>query len=504
VNYYLGIDVGTSSSKTLVMDEKGIILDMEQVVYDFEKPYINYAEQNAEELWDAVSETIRKLLAKHPGLENHIKCIGYSGQMHGVLAVDREGNALTKAIIWCDQRSVDEVSEVYNKCGKDIFRRTVLNDLSTGFWATSLLWLKKNRPEVIEKTKWFLLPKDYVRYKMCGEFGTDYSDASSTLLFDTGKNDWAYDIIDKLGLDKKMFPVCHESFELAGYVTDECAEKTGLKKGTAICFGGGDTLMHEVGTNLIAKEQPWVSNIGTSCQVSCVADKPLYDKQFRINTFSHACKGIWMLMSANLSGGVALKWAQTNILHKSSAAEAAVLAEKVPHGCDGLIFLPYLSGGRSPHNDPKAKALFFGLTQSHDDAYLTRSVMEGVVLSLKDSYELLKEITNADTDVMIASGGGARGKLWLQLQADAFNKPIYTTVEKEQSCIGAAITAAICAGAYKSYAEACPAIVKFNDEVICPNPERVEITNWNYSIYKELYDANKNLFHMAATQKGDI
>ena len=297
-----------------------------------------------------------------------------------------------------------------------------------------------------EKIRYVVFPKDYIRYKMCGEIGTDMSDASSGAIFDTKKRDWAWGLIEKLQMPKEIFPECHEAYEAAGTVNKECAEQTGLKEGIKIAYGGGDTLMQGVGNGII---RPGIlaANIGTSCQISGGFNEPLYDEKFRTNTFCHVKEDLWMLMGAHLSGGVALKWLMNNILEMGSYDEMTSLAATVPAGSEGLVFLPYLSGERTPYNDPNAKGIYFGMTLKHERAHMIRSTMEGIVFGLRTSIEIFKDL-GIEYHKIIASGGGARGKLFLEMQADIFDCEIYTNQGNEQACIGAAITAAIAAGEF--------------------------------------------------------
>ncbi len=491
---FIGVDVGTSSVKSLLMQGDGTILGTAQRKYDVLRPASGFAEQPADLLWKAASETLRQLSAEYPQAIRQVKCVGYSGQMHALILLDQQNRPLRNAIIWEDQRSVQEIDEVFGVISPKDFCNITLNRLSTGYLITSLLWVRRHEPALFEKAKVLMLMKDYVRYRMCGEIGTEMSDASSTVIFDTSKRDWAWILIDRLRLPRSLFPPCHESYEIAGQITAEAAEATGLLPGTPVVYGGGDTLMHEVGTCMIDESRPWVANIGTSCQVTCALSKPLFDTDFRTNTFCHVQENLWMLMSCNLCGGSAMKWIGNSIYNGLSFEEMNQLAEKVPAGSEGLIFLPYLNGARSPDTDPRAKGMFFGLMLNHTQAHLIRSTMEGVVYSLKNSFNVLESIVHRTPKRVIASGGGARGKLFLQMEADAFNRPIYTTVEAEQSCIGAALTAAVGVGYYTSFAEACDHVVRFNDTVIEPIRENVEKYEEYFSIYKDLYVHNKNLF----------
>lgn len=493
---FIGIDVGTSSVKSIIMRADGKILGVAQEKYDVLRPLPGYAEQVIEELWQATCATLKALSGQYPEVMHAVKCVGYSGQMHGLVMLDRNNRPLRNAIIWEDQRSVQQIGEILNKVPGDEFNAITLNTLSTGYLISSLIWVRDQEPRIFERVHKLMLPKDYIRFKMCGEIGSDMSDASSAVIFDTANRNWAWSIIDRLSLPRDIFPECHEAYECAGRITAEAAALTGLVAGTPVVYGGGDTLMHEVGTCMIDETRPWVANIGTSCQVTCAMNQPKHDKAYRTNTFCHVKEDLWMLMSVNLSGGAAMKWLGDMVFQGLSFAEMNEMAATVSVGSDGLIFLPYLTGGRSPDNDPRARGMFMGLNLSHTKAHFVRSTMEGVVYSLKNSFETLESIVHKTPDRVIASGGGARGQLFLQMEADAFNRPIYTTVEAEQSCVGAAITAGVGVGYYASYGEACDAVVRFHDTVIEPIAENVRRYEEYFAIYKELYGRNREVFHM--------
>lgn len=492
MSYYLGIDLGTSSVKSLLMDNNGQIVGTSQVGYDIVKLKLSYAEQDMEVLWEAAKRTIADLVKRYPAETAGIQGISYSGQMHGLVIVDQNGKPIRNAVIWADQRSEQEIQEVYEMIGKEKYRNTVLNSLSTGFMIASLMWVKNNEPSNYEKIRYVMFPKDYIRYRMCGEFGTDMSDASSGAIFDTKHRQWAFDLIDRLGIRREIFPDCFESCETAGTVTEECAAETGLRAGIKIAFGGGDTLMQAVGNGIV---EPGVlaANIGTACQICGGFYEPVYDPEFRTNTFCHVKKDLWMLMGAHLSGGVAMKWLMNQILKMDSFDEMTALAGTVPPGSEGLVFLPYLSGERTPHNDPNARGIYFGMTLKHERAHMIRSTMEGIIFGLRTSIEIFKGL-GVQYDRVIASGGGARGHLFREMQADIFDCDIYTNQGSEQAGIGAAITAAVACGEYTDYKEACERLVHMKDEIITPNPRNQRLYEEQFEIYKELYGCNKELF----------
>lgn len=490
MTYFLGIDIGTSSIKTMLVDEKGNTVDIAYRDCDVEKPKALFAEQDLKIMWNKTKETIKEIVKRYSA--DLIKGIGFSGQMHGLIMIDKEEKPLGKAILWCDQRSFEQTKEIYCLIGERKFKKKTLNDLSSGFLLTSLLWIKENEKNLYEKIYKVMLPKDYIRFLMCGNIGTDLSDASATLAFDTKKGQWAWSIIEKAGLEKSLFPECHESHEIAGYIHKKCAEETGLKKGTPVVFGGGDSIMQQIGNGVFSEKNFWIANIGTSCSVNCATETPIFDREFRINTFCHAMKNTWFFMGANLSGGASLKWLKNNILHMNSYDEMSALAETIEPGSNGLLFLPYLSGSRSPVNDPDAQGIFLGLTLSHTREHMIRSVMEGIVFGMKTTFSILEE-TGMKTERIISSGGGARSKTFLQMEADMFNRPVCIAENREQSCLGAAITAAVGVGYYKNYEEACSRMVRMESLIFYPRKNVYEKYIEHYSIYKEIYNTNREL-----------
>ncbi len=499
MNYYLGIDLGTSSTKTLLMDEAGTAVGISQCAYDIIKRRPEEAEQDMELLWEAVKSTLADLKNRFSKEMEAVRCISYSGQMHGLVMVDKAGKPIRRGIIWADQRSKNAIREIYQRVGEDTCRSLVLNSLSTGFLISSLMWVREQEPDNYAKIYRLMLPKDYIRYRMCGEYGTDMSDASGSGAFDTANRRWAWELIDGLEIDRSIFPACGESCEIAGRVTEACARETGLRSGIPVAYGGGDTLMQGVGNGIIG---PGVlsANIGTACQLSGSVESPLFDPQFRTNTFCHVRPGAWLLMGAHLSGGVALKWLMNQVLEMDSYEAMTALAERVPAGSEGLICLPYLSGERTPWNDPDARGIYLGMTLKHTKAHLIRSTMEGIVFGLGTSAEILREL-GVSWDRVIASGGGARGELFLQMQADILDCEIYTNEGQEQACMGAAITAAVARGEYADYKEACGRIVRLRDRTVLPDRENQKRCGEAFAMYRELYARNQDLLHRAAAFK---
>lgn len=488
----MGIDLGTSSCKTLIMQPDGEVLSIAQKGYDIESSEPGFAEQNIDVLCDAAFETVRAAIEKSGLSAENIAGVGFSGQMHGLVLLDKQNKPIRNAIIWADQRSGPQIDEIYNTIPKDEFREITLNSPSTGFYICSLLWVREHEPELFKKINKAVLPKDYIRYRLCKKLSTDESDASSTLIFDVANRQWAWSLIDKLGLDRNIFPTCGKTCDVAGEVDEEAEELTGLKKGTPIVFGGGDQPMQAVGNGIIAPGI-FASNIGTASQISCAAHSPLHDKYYRTNTFCHAEEDLWTVMGASLCGGIALKWLRNKIFKGYSYDDFDKLAEEVPAGSNGLIFLPYLGGERTPYNDPDAKGMFYGLTFNHDCRHMIRSVMEGITYSLRTSLEIVESM-GLKAEKIIASGGGASCDVWLQIQADIFGRDIYTSNVTEQACIGAAICAGVGVKDYSSLRAGCNEAVHLNSRVVHPNEQNKKLYDKYFEIFSSLYPNNKELF----------
>ena len=384
MEYYCGIDLGTSSVKVMLLGADGIVVGTASAGYDIKKNTPWEAEQDMEYLWQQTRQSITALLGKNPGTGKLIRGISFSGQMHGMVAVDKNGKPVRDAVIWADQRSRDTIEHIWDAVSEEEWKRTTLNTPCTGFLISSLLWMREHEPNLYGETAKVMLPKDYIRFRMCGEIATDVTDASSTGIFDVEKRQWAWELIGKLGLKREMFPFCGESYEQAGCVSSSCSRETGIAEGTPLFLGGGDSMMQLAGNGII---RPGIlsCNIGTASQVACALDRPVCDTKFRTNTFCHTGSGLWEIQGSSLTGGVALKWLRDNMLHMSDFGEMTDLAGTAPAGSDGLLFLPYLSGERCPYNDPKARGIYFGMSLYHSREHLIRSTMEGVIFGLKES-----------------------------------------------------------------------------------------------------------------------
>lgn len=498
MNFLIGIDIGTSSTKTILMNTDGVILAKAQESYPIDVPEIGRAEQSPEIWWRAVVNTLQEIVNKTNIDTSHIRAVGLSGQMHGLVLIDEAGELVRPAIVWSDQRSKTQVEFIKETVQKENHEDKVLNAISTGFALPSLLWVKDHEPENYEKADKLLLPKDYIRYKLTGKIATESTDASGTLAFNIAEREWNYSLIRHLGLRKALFPKCYEPVEVAGEISQEAARITGLREGTPVVFGGGDQFMQGIG-NGIHSPGMVSSNIGTGGQVAAVVDRPVNDAQCRTNLFCHVQQHTWNIQGSSLNSGLSFEWLKSKILRENSFAQLTVRAEKVAPGSEGLLFLPYLTGERTPYLDPNAKGMFFGLTLKHTADHLIRSVMEGVIFSLRDSLEIIESL-GIKVNQVVASGGGAKSRLWLQMQADIFQKQIVTTEVDDEACVGAAIVAGVGVNVFPTIAEACQRLLSMSEEIIEPIEQNITIYDRCYVLYRQLYKSNKSLFQQVFLQ----
>lgn len=488
----LGIDVGTYGAKVLLGRQDGSIVGSAYREYKVEELKSRWAEQYPEVWWRAIKSLLLELKEKHSADYKNVVGIGFSGQLHGLVMLDKNGQTIRPAIIWLDQRTEQEVEDIYRIIPRDEFLQTTLNRASSGFALPSLLWVKKNEPENYSRIHKIIQPKDYIRWKLIGEIATDMSDASSTVAFNTSKRKWANEIIWVLGLNRDVFPDCYEGDTIAGTVLDSVSEELGLKKGVKVVYGGGDQPVQGVGNGAVSNGMMY-TNIGTSGQVSIFSDKPVHDTEYRTHTICHAIKNGWSIFGATLSSGLALKWLRNRILCTGDYEGMCSSALDVPAGSEGVLFLPYLAGERTPHFDNDAKAVFHGLTLSHDRRHMIRAVMEGVVYSLKESFVLFQNMGYQVNNV-IAAGGGSKSDLWVQMQADIFEKPVKVIKVNEQACLGAAMIAGVACGLFDSYQHATKTFIKFRSKVFEPNLEKKGVYEDSFMRFKQLYIDNYESF----------
>ena len=490
--YLAALDLGTQSVKTAIMDVQGRLLSVCHEGYGLQTPKISFVEQDPEEWWQASVKTIRGAVAKAGISPDEIVGMGFSGQMHGLVALDERDQLVGPAIIWMDQRSSAEAVEIRAAAGS-LLEEQLLNRPAPGMMICSLLWLKKNRPDVYGRIRKVMLPKDYIRFRLTGEIGTDYADGSATCAFSVTEHRWCTELLEKVGLRTDIFPPVHESIDVAGTVSADGAAQTGLKKGTRVVYGSGDASAQLVG-NAVVREGVISCNIGTASQICAAITTPHFDRLMRVQTFCHAVPGRWIFQGGTLNGGSTLSWLRNRMLQdKRPFAELDKEAAQTPPGSEGLIFVPYLAGERTPYMDPKAKGVYFGLSMKHEQGHLIRATMEGVIYNLRECLRIMDE-NDVPMQKVISSGGAAKGVTWRQIQADILEMPVYTTATEEEACQGAAIQAAVGAGLYGSVDEACDAIVRLNPDPTEPIPENIPVYREMQELFREVYTAGTPIF----------
>ena len=490
MRYLIGIDIGTSSTKSVLMDEGGTVRAAAQEEYGIRAPKPGWAEQDPQTWWRATCATVRGVLRTSGVDPKAIAGVGLSGQMHGTVLLGKDRRVLRPAIIWADQRSAEQCRRIRELVGREQWARWTANPVAPGFMAASLVWLREREPKVFERTAAVLLPKDYVRWRLTEEMASDVSDAASTLLFDVAHRRWSGEVLKALDLPETLFPSVLESAQIAGKIGREASKETGLAVGTPVAAGGGDQPVAAVGNGIIAPGRV-LSTIGTGGQLFAPLPSPTYDPQLRTHTFCHAVPDRWFLMGAMLSAGLALRWFRDQIAG-TSYEKLSEKAAQIPPGSEGLIFLPYLIGERTPHMDPKARGVFFGLTLQHSSAHLARAIMEGVAFALRDALEIFREL-GVRTDRIVASGGGAQSPVWRQIQADVFHSELVRVHGEERAGVGAALLAGIGTEVYEGFEHACRVAVRYGDHTV---PIEAHAARYDrlYEVFRGLYPKLKDDF----------
>jgi xylulokinase len=503
MSYMMGIDVGTTGTRAVIVRPDGHVVGAATGDHQpMRMPRPGWAEQDPEDWWQATITAVRAAL-EQSGLKGaDIAGIGLSGQMHGVVLLDKVHTVLRPSLIWCDQRSQAQCDWITTTVGAERLIQLVSNPALTGFSAPKLLWVRDNEPRIFERAAQFLLPKDFVRFRLTGEFATDVSDASGTLLFDVTNRRWSQEMLSALKLDSSLLPRAYESPEVTGEVTRETAVLTGLTAGTPVVGGGGDQAASAVGNGIVL---PGLTSatLGTSGVIFAYTEAPKLDPRGRIHTFCHAVPGKWHVMGVTQGAGLSLRWFRDNFgasehwyaRHTERDAYDLIIneAEKVPPGSDGLLWLPYLMGERTPHLDALARGMLFGVTAAHTRAHVIRAILEGVAFSLRDSLEIFKE-QEIPVEEIRASGGGSRNFTWRQIQADIYGKELVTLRTSEGSAFGAALLGGTGAKIFSSVEEAARETIEVR-ESMTPRPDRVEIYNRYYEVYRKLYPAVQELVH---------
>lgn len=491
---YLGIDLGTTGLKSLLVKPDGSICGFGYREYPIAIPAQGYAEQDPEHWWRALADSLADALACAGVRAEEVAAIGLSGQMHGTVLLDGAGRPLHPAIIWCDQRSVAQVARIRERVGQENLGKWTQNPVGTGFQVCSLLWMREHRPDIFRSVRHVLLPKDYIRFRLTGLYGTEPTDACSTLMFDCARQDWSREILAALDIDRALLPDArHSPTEVHGGLLAAAARELGLRPGIAVAYGGGDQPMQAVGNGILAPGDASIT-LGTGGQVFVPAASPAYDPSLRVHTFCHAPANTWYTMGAILTCCLAQNWFFDKVLGDRDFDGMHRRAAEVAPGSDGLFFLPYLTGERTPHLNPRARGVFFGLTLGHDQAKMTRAMIEGVSYALLDAMQACVQTQDPGGQRLIVSGGGARSALWKQIIADMLDRPIYTTSMREEAGVGAAICAMVGAGEYAGLGEACRAIVRYEDDCVLPIAENTALYRDRHRIFRRLYEANRELF----------
>lgn len=510
MSYLLGIDVGTTSTRALLIDEQGGVIASHAVEYPLLTPRPNWAEQHPREWWEAAVTGIRAVLSAADVTGDAIAAIGLSGQMHGSVFLDATDEVIRPAILWCDQRTARQCAAITETVGEDAIVRETLNPVLTGFTAPKIVWLRDEEPENYARVRRVLLPKDYLRLRLTGVSATEVSDASGTSLLNVPERRWSDVMLDGLDIPREWLPEVYESPEITGTVTAEAAAQTGLRAGTPVIGGGGDQAAGAVGNGIVRSGVVSVST-GTSGVVFAHLDEPAMDPKLRTHTFCHAVPGKWHVMGVMLSAGGSLRWLRDELCSDERTVAAALgkdayevmteEAAQAPAGSEGLIFLPYLTGERVPYADPNARGVFFGLSLRHGKPHMIRAVLEGVAYGLRDSLEIIAAM-GVQVGEVRASGGGARSPLWRQIQSDVTGHPHSIINVDEGPAYGAALLAGVGAGTYGSVEAACDATIR-TIETPHVSEDRHALYSRYHALYVDLYARLRGSFEEVAELVSD-
>jgi len=492
VSLVVGVDVSTTATKAVLQDAEGTVRAVGMSAYSYETPHPLWSEQDPALWWEATRIAVREALEAADTDAEAVEAVGLTGQMHGLVALDDRDEVLRPAILWNDQRTGAECDAIRGIIGRRRLIEITGNDALPGFTAPKLLWLRRHEPDVWASIAHVLLPKDFVRLRLTGEHALDRADGSGTILFDLAARDWSPEILDALAIEPRWLPPTFEGPMVTGTITEGAASATGLRAGIPVVAGGGDQAAAAVGVGSVV---PGVSSLslGTSGVLFTTTEGPAIESEGRLHAFCHAVPDRWHLMGVMLSAAGSLRWYRDALAPGVAFEELVEEAAEVPPGSDGLLFLPYLTGERTPYPDPLARGAFVGLTVHHGRAHLTRAVLEGVAFGMRDSLELMRAAGIQPPDQIRATGGGSRSALWRRILADVLGASIVTTPSAEGAAQGAATLAAVGAGWFDTIQDACRALVRIG-ETTPPSETGGAYTN-AYARYRELYPALAATFH---------
>jgi xylulokinase len=490
MNYYIGGDLGTSSIKLLLLDEKGKIVRSVTEDYPLSFPHPGWSEQNPEDWWKAFIKAFDKLVK--PEERKSVKGLALDGQMHGLVALDKDGKVLRPAILWNDERTIEEVEYLNKAVGKDVIHKETGNIAYAGFTAPKILWMKKNEPELFAAVKHVMLPKDYLVYRLTGQFSTDYSDAAGTLLLNVEKKKWSEKMLSLCGLEKAMLPPLHETGDIVGCIkSDVLKELPGLTDKVFVCAGAADNAAAALGVGASQDGECNIS-LGTSGTIFIDSDKFLSDPNGAIHAFNTGNRS-YCLLACMLSAASSLKWLNESILETKDYEKEQKAIDEKKLGNNTVFFLPYLMGERSPINDPEAKGLFIGLNLGTSRSDLTLAVLEGVAFALKDSLLAAKRI-GIEVKESYLTGGGSKSPLWRAILSDILGIRLKVIEDAYGPAFGMGLVALTAGGAFKNLEEAEKELIKIKD-VVEPNPEKEKLYEIKYQEFKQIYPTVKELSH---------
>jgi xylulokinase len=493
MHYFIGIDSSTTATKALLIDEQGDVVAVAATEYAYETPRPLWSEQDPELWWNGTAQSIRQVLADSNVRADDVHGIGLTGQMHGLVLLDEKGRVLRPAILWNDQRTAAQCDEIRARLGKQRLIDITGNDALTGFTAPKILWVQQHEPEVWRQARHILLPKDYVRYRLTGTYAIDKADGAGTILFDLKARDWSPEVLAALEIPAAYLPPTHEGPAITGYLSPEAAAATGLRVGIPVMAGGGDQAAGAVGVGAVQTGIVSLA-LGTSGVVFATTGGPFVEPEGRLHAFCHAVPGRWHFMGVMLSAAGSLRWYRDTLAPGTAYDDLLAPAALIPAGSEGLLFLPYLTGERTPHPDPLARGAFVGLTVRHGLPHMTRAVIEGVSFGLRDSFELIKAASGERITQVRVSGGGAKSPLWRQILADVMNAEMVTVNTTEGAAFGAALLAGVGAGAWPDVDAACRRTIHVTGATQPQADGVAEYEKW-YDLYRGLYPALTPTFH---------
>jgi xylulokinase len=492
MKYVLGVDVSTTGAKALIVDQTGKVVAEATTEYPLSTPRPLWSEQDPADWWMGAQQSIRRVLQESKLLGQDIAGVGLTGQMHGLTLLDEQNQVLRPAILWNDQRTGSQCERITKQIGYKQLLAWTGNPALPGFTAPKVLWVREHEPHLYAQIAHILLPKDYIRFKLTGRYATDVADASGMVLLDVKARQWSAQMLKTLDIPAEWLPEVYEGPAVTGVISAAAAAATGLKAGTPVIAGGGDQAAQAVGVGAV-KPGIVALTLGTSGVVFAPTDQPFIEQEGRLHAFCHSVPGRWHLMGVMLSAAGALRWYHDLFAPDQGYDDFTAPANAVAPGCEGLLFLPYLTGERTPYPDPNARGAFVGLTVRHTLAHMTRAVLEGVAFGLRDSLELLRGAGLGSINQVRASGGGARSALWRQILADVLDCELVTVNVTEGAAYGAALLAGVGAGVWADVDAACEGVVRLTAHVQ-PNPAAARAYGGLYKTYHGLYGALKPSF----------